>query len=186
MLLFFLPVDIHPAHVILCPRRFFVLCSFCLDMKSSLLRKDVGRHVKQGKTCSVKGVRLKYSTLKPSSLVSVTACRGRAAVCLGLKVLSPDIFASTYPAQRYTQCPSWFLILETGHRLLVTQRKPQPVYPTHACIIPHAHGMPRKRFSLSVWSQATRKRILKPQCIICGLLEQYCYALSDGKHNNNV
>ena len=54
--------------------------------------KDVGRHVKQGKTCGAKGVGPKCSTLKPSSLVSVTACHGKAAVCQGLKVLSPDIF----------------------------------------------------------------------------------------------
>ena len=58
-----------------------------------LVDKDVGRHVKQGKTCAVKGVGPKCSTLKPSSLVSVTACQGKAAVCQGLKVLSPDIFA---------------------------------------------------------------------------------------------
>ena len=35
----------------------------------------------------------KCSTLKPSGFVSVTACQGEAAVCQGLKVLSPDIFA---------------------------------------------------------------------------------------------
>ena len=56
--------------------------------------KDVGGHAKQGKTCGVKGegpkrYRLKYTG---SSLVSVTACQGEAAVCQGLTVLSPDIF----------------------------------------------------------------------------------------------
>ena len=53
--------------------------------------EDVGRHVKQGKPCAVKGIGPKCSALKPSSLVSVTACQGKAAVCQGLKVLSPDI-----------------------------------------------------------------------------------------------
>ena len=61
--------------------------------ENALPSKDVGRHVKQGKTCAVKGLAPKYSILKPSSLVSVTACQGKAAVCQGLKVLSPDIFA---------------------------------------------------------------------------------------------
>ena len=60
---------------------------------TSLLNKDVGRHVKQGKICAVEGVGHKRSTLKPGRLVSVTACQGKAAVCQGLEVLPPDIFA---------------------------------------------------------------------------------------------
>ena len=60
---------------------------------TSLLNKDVGRHVKRDETCAVKGVGPKCSTLKPSSLVSVTACRDNVAVCQGLKVFSPDIVA---------------------------------------------------------------------------------------------
>ena len=56
--------------------------------------KDVGRHVKQGETCAVKGLGSKCSTLKPGTLVSVTACQGKAAVCQRLKVLSPDIFGT--------------------------------------------------------------------------------------------
>ena len=63
------------------------------DCITSLLSKDVGRHVKQGKTCAVKGLGQKCSTLTLSSLVSVTACQGKAAVCQGLKVLPPDTFA---------------------------------------------------------------------------------------------
>ena len=60
---------------------------------TSLLYKDGGRHAKQGKTCAVKDVGMKCSTLKPSSLVSVTACQGKYAVCQALKILSPDLFA---------------------------------------------------------------------------------------------
>ena len=56
---------------------------------TSLLNKHVGRHVKQGKTCAVKGVGPKCSTLKPSNLLSVTACQGKAAVCQGLKSCLP-------------------------------------------------------------------------------------------------
>ena len=59
----------------------------------TLQQKYVGRHVKLGKTCAVKGVGPKGSTLKPSNLVSVTACQGKAAVCQGAKVLPPDTFA---------------------------------------------------------------------------------------------
>ena len=54
-------------------------------------QRCVGRHAKQGKTCAIKGAGPKCSTLK--RLVSLTACQGKAAVCQGLKVLSPDIFA---------------------------------------------------------------------------------------------
>ena len=37
------------------------------------------------------GCRAECSTLKPSSLVSVKACQGKAAVCQGVDVLAPDI-----------------------------------------------------------------------------------------------
>ena len=46
-----------------------------------------------GETCGLQGVGPKWSTLKPTSLVSVTACKGKAAVCQRLKVVSPDIVA---------------------------------------------------------------------------------------------
>ena len=39
------------------------------------------------------GCTAECSTLKPSSVVSVKACQGKIAVCQGVKMLSPDIFA---------------------------------------------------------------------------------------------
>ena len=50
---------------------------------------------KQGKTCAVEGVGPRCSTLNPSSVVSVTACQGKPAVCQGLKILFPDILICT-------------------------------------------------------------------------------------------
>ena len=47
----------------------------------------------ESKTGVVKRVGQKCSTPKPRSLVSVTACQGKTAVCQGLKVPPPDIFA---------------------------------------------------------------------------------------------
>ena len=75
---------------------FAILC-FCVPKLFGLhslvlCTKDVRRHAKQGKNCAVKGTG-PVVTLKPRYLGSVKACQSKVAVCQGVEVLPPDIFA---------------------------------------------------------------------------------------------
>ena len=83
------------------------------ECTTSLPKKDVGRLAKQDKTCAVKGVGPKLSTLKPSTLLSVAACQGKAAVFQGLKALSPSMFAP----QRHPNLYQHLRVLCQGYTL---------------------------------------------------------------------
>ena len=51
--------------------------------------KDIRRHVKRGKTCTVKGIGPSVPQYNLAFCVPVKACQGKIAVCHGVKMVSP-------------------------------------------------------------------------------------------------